>query len=155
MSLSADAISDLAISDIPRILDPLAAAFVAFGFLPQDADLQVGLINTIFAEAVHFSFTPGDATVAASKAPVSIVDFDLPEFDRQTAWTVDFNGVNDLIWFAGYSPNRGAFFVRYSDGNFTLWLGMPQGVMRGLILATNQLQFLHNLGRPFLASFYP
>jgi hypothetical protein len=149
----------------------IAADPVVFGFSPQDAVLARGyvldaepvtftadpqdvvmavLMHTLFADAVVFDFAPQSATATPSITPLVAEPFDLPEFNLQTAWTVSIN--NDFIIFAGFSPVLGAFFVRYTDGGFSLWLRQPQGVMRGLLLAPDQRLFLQNLGRPFLAS---
>jgi hypothetical protein len=139
--------------DISATFAPILFADpVQFAFAPQDADAAVAN-RTIAADPVVFSFEPTQATIVPTVVPFGVGPLTFPEFDINTAWTVEF--YDGFIDFAGFSPQFGAFLVRYTGGAFTLWLRMPQGVVRGLSLATNKRAYLHNLGPPFLYSFLP
>jgi hypothetical protein len=172
MSISTSAVSELAISQI-NLPQELAAGAVMFSFTPQPATFL--LPQSLNADRVMFSFNPQDTTFLLPQGlnadpvffqfggeqadtgfpgpPKSASQLNLPDFNLPSAWTIDFG--DPIIDYAGFSPLRGAFLVVLVNGNFALWLHQSQGVMRGLLLAPKKLEFLHNLGPPFMQSFIP
>lgn len=150
MSISTGAVSELAISQI-NLPQELSANAVMFAFNPQAATLQ--LPATFNADPVFFKFGGEPADTGFPGPPKTATQLDLPDFNLPSAWTIDFG--DPIIDYAGFSPLRGAFLVVLVNGNFALWLGQSQGVMRGLMLATSKFEFLRNLGPPFMQSFIP
>jgi hypothetical protein len=132
-----------------------AALLVAGGIAwtePRDSWAVVGSL-TLPAITGTVAWSEAQDSWAIRLVPGAIA---LPPFNFDQAWSLLPPGlIGTTISLVAYQPITEQFLVLHRDGNYALWLNMPQSVMFAIQLSPDPTAFLHNLGQPNKSTFTP